>query len=613
MGETVSVGAAFVPGEGCGFLVWAPYRDRVEVELLAPRSERLLLQPTERGYHCGIVDGVAPGARYRYRLDGDVVRPDPASRHQPDGVDGPSQVIDPRFDWTDAGWEGRPLEEYVLYELHVGTFTEQGSFDAAIDQLDGLADLGITAVEVMPVAQFPGHRNWGYDGVFPYAVQNSYGGPDGLRRLVDACHARGLAVVLDVVYNHIGPEGNVLGDYGPYFTDRYRTPWGEAINFDGAGSDEVRRYFLENAVSWTEMFHVDALRLDALHAVYDRSATPFLQELSAAVAAVAERSSRHIHLIAESDLNDSRLIRSPAVGGYGLDAQWNDDFHHALHTLLTGERAGYYRDFGDIGDLTVAHQDGYVYAGQYSPYRDRRHGNRADDLPSRRFVVYGQNHDQVGNRAGSERLSRLVSFEQLKLAAAIVVLSPFVPLLFMGEEYGETAPFPFFIDHDDPDLVEAVRRGRREEFAAFDGGGEPLDPYAEETYRRAILDRSAARSECGRRLWAFYRELIMWRHRLPDADSAEARDAHTGEEGRWLTVLRGAGEARSAAIYHFDAEERTVVVPLPAGRWRKRIDSADPRWGGGGSRLPDELSSSGEETLIVAPYGAVVFTDEAQS
>jgi maltooligosyltrehalose trehalohydrolase len=365
----------------------------------------------------------------------------------------------------------------------VGTFTPEGTFEAIIPHLDELRELGITAVELMPVAQFPGTRNWGYDGVYPFAVQNSYGGPEGLKRLVNACHGRGIAVVLDVVYNHLGPEGNYLWDFGPYFTDRYKTPWGSAINFDGPHSDPVRRLFIENALYWVTEFRMDGLRIDAVHGILDFSAYPFLEELASAVHEKAERLNRRVYVIAESDLNDTRVIRSRELGGYGLDAQWNDDFHHALHTLLTEDQTGYYQDFGRLGDLVKAFREGFVCSGQYSSYRRRRHGNSSRDIPAGCFVVFAQNHDQVGNRMRGERLSQLVCRERMKLAAGVVFLSPFIPLLFMGEEYGETAPFPYFISHSDADLVEAVRRGRREEFAAFGWSQEPPDPQIPMTRR----------------------------------------------------------------------------------------------------------------------------------
>src|SRR6185503_2081252 len=395
--------------------------------------------------------------------------------------------LDLRFDWQDQTWKGLPLPDYLIYELHVGTFTAEGTFDAAISYLDGLRELGITAIELMPVAQFPGNRNWGYDGVYPYAVQNSYGGPLALKRLVQACHERGLAAILDVVYNHLGREGNYLRELGHYFTDRYRTPWGDAVNFDGPHSDEVRRFFIENALYWITEFHFDALHLDAAHPIFEHSARPFLAELSEAVHRRGEELHRLVYLIPEISMNDVRLILPRQQGGCGCDAQWNDDFHHSLHTLLTGERTGYYQDFGRIEHLVKSLREGFVYTGQDSQYRQRRHGNSARAVPSRRFVICCQNHDQVGNRQLGERLSQLVSFEDLKLAAAVVLLSPCIPLLFMGEEYGETAPFLYFISHSDPDLIEAVRQGRRAEFAAFDWRGEVPDPQDEATFLSAKL------------------------------------------------------------------------------------------------------------------------------
>jgi maltooligosyltrehalose trehalohydrolase len=349
------LGAASLGDGRCRFLVFAPLARKVEVHILSTVDRLVPLERIEGGYYSGLVEDAAPGALYRYRLDDARELPDPASRFQPQGVHGPSQIIDPApFPWSDGAWTGISLENYLFYELHVGAFTTEGTFDAVVPHLDSLAELGVTAVEIMPVAQFPGERNWGYDGTFPFAVQNSYGGPDGMKRLVDACHKRGMALVLDVVYNHLGPEGNYLEAYGPYFTDRYRSPWGQAVNFDGPDSDEVRRFFLENAPHWLEEFRVDALRIDAIHGILDSSAYPFLAELSDTVREHAERRGRNIFLFPESDLNDVRIVSPRAEGGYGMDAQWNDDFHHALHALLTGERDGYYRDFGRLGDLAKA-------------------------------------------------------------------------------------------------------------------------------------------------------------------------------------------------------------------------------------------------------------------
>ena len=610
-----SLGARALGGGRCQFRVWAPQSERVEVHLVAPRERLVPLQRESQGYHHAVLEGVEPGSLYLYRLDEGLERPDPASGSQPQGVHGPSEVVDPTFPWQDHGWDGLPLDAYIIYELHVGTFTPEGTFEAIIPHLDSLKDVGITAVELMPVAQFPGHRNWGYDGVYPFAVQNSYGGPGSLKRLVNACHQRELAVVLDVVYNHLGPEGNYLGDFGPYFTERYHTPWGLALNFDGSGSDEVRRYFIENALYWFTEFHIDALRLDALHAILDLSAQPFLQELAVVVQAEAERIGRRVYLIAESDLNDTKLIRSRELGGYGLDAQWNDDFHHALHTLLTGEQSGYYEDFGNIAHLVKAFTDGYVYSGQYSAYRKRRHGNASKSLPAHTFIVCSQNHDQVGNRMFGERLSQLVSFESLALAAGVVLLSPFVPLLFMGEEYGEPAPFPYFVSHSDPTLIEAVRRGRREEFAAFAWRGEPPDPLDETTFLRAKLDHKLRYDGRHRVLHEFYRELIRLRKGLPALASLNKEQMEvTGYESqRVVFVRRWSGDDEVFTVFQFADTQVSVTLPVPEGRWRRQLDSSDERWQGSGSSLPDEIKSAGEVTLGLPRKAFALFrrTEEA--
>jgi maltooligosyltrehalose trehalohydrolase len=598
-------------GDGrCRFCVWAPFAESVEVRLLSPRERLEPLTRTRQGYHCGVLDGVEPGALYRFRLDGDLERADPASRLQPQGVHGPSQVVEPAFDWTAEGWRGLPLRRYVIYELHPGTFTAAGTFDTAIERLDDLAALGITAVELMPVAQFPGERNWGYDGVYPFAAQNSYGGPQGLKRFVNACHERGLAVVLDVVYNHLGPEGNYLRDFGPYFSEAYRTPWGAPINFDGPHSDEVRRYFIENALYWLTECRIDALRLDAVHAILDFSARTFLEELAEAVKLFAESLGRHIHLIAESALNDTRLIRPPELGGFGLDAQWNDDLHHALHAVLTGERRGYYCDFGRFEQLLKALREGFVYDGGYSEYRRRRHGNSSRAIPSHRLVVFAQNHDQVGNRMQGERLSRLLPFEALKLAAGIVLLSPNLPLLFMGEEYGETAPFPYFVSHSDPDLVEAVRRGRREEFAAFGWEGEPPDPQAQETFQSAKLNAELRRTPGPHRcLWEFHRRLIALRRGggLLSADPAHTEVFRVGT--RRIGGIRRWSETEELCIFFYTgASPVSAAVPLPAGRWEKRLDSTDVEWGGPGSAIAPTVDSGGDVVLELAPYAFLVWS-----
>jgi maltooligosyltrehalose trehalohydrolase len=604
--DGISLGAIYMGKERCSFRVWAPRAERVEVCIVAPGGRNLLLQRRERDYHEGVVDGVMPGSLYLYRLDGVKERPDPASRFQPEGVHGPSQVVDSEFTWDDARWSGLPLRDYIIYELHVGTFTPEGTFAALIPHLEQLKEIGITALELMPVAQFPGSRNWGYDGTYPFAVQNSYGGPEGLRGLVNACHQRGLAVVLDVVYNHLGPEGNYSGDFAPYSTERYRTPWGPAMNFDGPCSDEVRRFFIESALSWVTEFHVDALRIDAVHTILDFSAKPFLQELGEAVHAQAERLNRRIYLMAESDLNDSRLIRAPEVGGFGLDAQWNDDFHHALHALLTGERTGYYQDFGEIRHLVKAFREGFVYSGEYSRYRRRRHGTSSRSLPAHRFVVFAQNHDQVGNRPRGERLSGLVSFEALKLAAGIVLLSPFIPLLFMGEEYGETAPFEYFVSHSDPGLIEAVRRGRREEFSAFRWQGVPSDPQDESTFLRARLNHELRREGDHRALLEFYREVMRLRRELP-AVNLDHLEVDGFERQRVLVLRRRCDAEEAGAIFHLGRAGVSLNVPLPRGRWQKLLDSAASRWNGPGSAGPETLDSEGEVSLTLPPWSWLLY------
>ena len=420
------LGASWSSPSSCNFLVWAPNAKTVGLHILPPNESIVPMERLKRGYFLKSLENIAPGALYRYRLNGTTERPDPSSRFQPQGVHGPSQVVDPRFDWIDQKWRGISLNKFVLYELHVGTFTPEGTFDAIIPRIHDLKELGITAIEIMPVAQFPGNRNWGYDGVYPFAVQDSYGGPSALKRLVNACHAESIAVALDVVYNHLGPEGNYLADFGPYFTDLYRTPWGEAINFEQAQSDEVRRYFIDNALQWLSDFHVDALRLDAIHAIVDPSARPFVQELADACHKRAKELNRKVHVIAESNRNDKRVVTGCEAGGWGLDAEWNDDFHHSLHAVLTDEHDGYYADFKGIDDLARAFRDGFVYAGQYSKFRQKHNGNSSREVPCECFVVFSQNHDQVGNRKAGDRLGQTAGFEAAKLAAATVLLSPYV-------------------------------------------------------------------------------------------------------------------------------------------------------------------------------------------
>ncbi len=602
-------GCVHLGGGATRFRAWAPRASELELRITHPEPLDVVLERRSGGYWETVLEDAPPGTRYLYRIDGRAERPDPASRFQPEGVHGASEVVDAAFDWQDHEWRGLPLERCVLYELHVGTFTQEGTFDAIHPHLESLRDLGITFVELMPVAQFPGGRNWGYDGVYPFAAQNSYGGPPGLKRLVNECHKHGLGVVLDVVYNHLGPEGNYLADFGPYFTDGYRTPWGTALNFDGPESDEVRRFFIENALYWTREFHIDALRLDAVHGIFDRSAYPFLEELGDAVRAEAARVDRQVFVIPESDLNDPRLIRSKRLGGFGLDAQWADGFHHALRVLLTGERGGYYQDYGELRHLAKAFAEGYVYSGEYSQFRRRRHGAPPNDIPAYRFVVFSQNHDQVGNRMLGERLGALASFEDLKVAAAAVILSPHLPLLFMGEEYAETAPFLYFVSHSDPGLVEAVRRGRKQEFAAFAWQGEPPDPQAEETFLRSKLHLDLRGRDTHRALYGFYRELLRLRREIGALAflSKEQMSVSADENAKVLLIRRWHASDEVILALCFSAESVTVKLPVPAGRWSKLLDSAEAAWNGPGTMLAGHLDSSGELKFGLAPKSAVLY------
>jgi maltooligosyltrehalose trehalohydrolase len=594
------VGARLLERNRCEFRVWAPYRDRVELHIVEPAEQRIAMTRDDDGYHeacvataalsgcasrsdaeaggaeAGFAGGAAEGSgtytgiRYFYTVDG-VDRPDPASRYQPEGVHGPSEVVSSDFEWHDASWRGLALEDYVVYELHAGTFTQGGTFDAVIEHLDALKELGITAIELLPIGQFPGTRNWGYDGVYVHAVQASYGGARGLKRLVDACHQRGLALILDVVYNHLGPEGNYVAQFGPYFTDRYKTPWGNALNFDGAHSDHVRAFFIQSALAWIDEFHVDALRVDAVHAIVDHSAQPFLQDLTKAVRARGDQLGRRVYTIAESDLNDPRVITPAAQLGLGFDSQWSDDFHHSLHAILTGERDGYYEGFGRVSDFARVFETGYFFIGQHSTYRKRKYGERPNTTDGRKFIVYAQNHDQVGNRMLGDRLSTLVGYERLALAAAAVVLSPFIPMLFMGEEYGEKAPFQYFTSHSDADLIEAVRKGRLEEFDDFDWEGDPPDPHDESTFERSRLRWESLDDDGHRMLYRLYRELLRIRRETPALHTLDLSVVETQADDEQMALI----VKRENTLIAFNFSEHAVTTPLrfaPAA-WKSLMDT----------------------------------------
>ncbi len=609
------VGAQYLGDNSCFFRVWAPLLKNVELAIVSsPISQdgrRLTMDRDGAGYWEATVRDVLPGTLYKYVLEGGGEPPrelpDPASRFQPQGVHGPSQVIDEAFPWTDWSWKGSPLREWIIYELHVGTFTPEGTFDAVAPRLAELKELGVNALELMPVAQFPGERNWGYDGAYLYAVQNSYGGPDGLKRLVDAAHGLGIAVVLDVVYNHFGPEGAYAGLYGPYFNPKYKTPWGDAINLDGPHSDGVRNFYFENALAWLRDFHLDALRLDAVHAIYDMSARPFLRELKAMVDDVSCHDRRMYYLIAESDLNDPRVVRPRALGGHALDAQWCDDFHHALHAEITCEREGYYADFGRFAQLMKSFREGYVYTGQYSHFRQRSFGASAKAIPPRKFVVFSQNHDHIGNRMLGERAASLVDLEGCKLLAGSVLLSPYLPLLFMGEEYGEDAPFQYFVDHSDPQLVRSVREGRAGEFRDFKWTGEVPDPAAAETFLRSKLKWGKRKSGGHKILHAFYRDLIALRKNNPAIANTDkySYDVTGFEETKVLILQRRRRQYRVMCIFCYSTESAAFEIHLPAGNWKKILDSADPGYGGPGPTLPDGMA--GEQSLTMPPRSIAVY------
>jgi malto-oligosyltrehalose trehalohydrolase len=523
------------------FQVWAPAADAVEV---VTDSGSYPMAPRGGDWWAADLPGAGPGTDYSFRLDGGDLLADPRSAWQPQGVRGPSRRYDhEQFAWTDAGWRGVPLPGAVVYELHVGTFTTEGTFDAAIGRLDHLADLGVGLVELMPVAAFPGQRGWGYDGIGLWAVHQPYGGPDGLKRLVDACHARGLGVLLDVVYNHVG-IGNRLGDFGPYFTEAHSTPWGPAVNLDQPGSDEVRAFIIGNALMWLRDYHIDGLRLDAVHALADHRALPLLEELAADTDALAARLGRELVLIAESDLNDPRLVTAREAGGTGLAAQWSDDFHHALHSALTGEQQGYYADFGSLAVLAQTLTRVFRHDGSWSSFRGRSHGRPVDRLrtPAHRFLGYLQDHDQVGNRATGDRIADLVPDGLLRVGAGLVLTAPFTPMLFMGEEWGADTPFQYFTNHEEAWLADAVREGRRSEFAAHGwSAAEVPDPEDPQTFARSRLDWTQPGSEPHAGLLAWYRELIALRRARPELTDPRLDQVQVSydEDARWLVVARG--------------------------------------------------------------------------
>ncbi|NGX61441.1 MAG: Malto-oligosyltrehalose trehalohydrolase [Chlamydiae bacterium] len=507
------------------FRVWAPHHLSLSLHLLGKGMFRM--ERDKEGYFSFNLERVSPGDRYFYTFGNGLERPDPVSRFLPDGVHGPTEIVDPKsFSWDDLSWKGIPLQEQIFYEIHVGAYTKEGTFYSLIDKLPYIKKLGVTCLEIMPISQFPGRWNWGYDGASPYAPYSGYGGPQGLKELVKAAHAHSLGICLDVVYNHLGPEGNYLAEFGNYFSDTYRTPWGKALNYDGPYSDHVRHYIIQNALYWLSEYHIDALRLDAIHGIYDFSASPMLPELIKEVRLLGQEQGRNIHVIAESGFNDARILHPEEKGGWDLCGVWNDDFHHAMHVTLTGEKTTYYSDFSGLPDLARSLSGGFVYEGQYSSFRKRRHGNSCKGIPYEKFLIFSQNHDQAGNRPWGERLASLVEKEPAKLAACFTLLTPATPLLFMGEEYGEKASFEYFVDYKDERLMRSIFEGRKRESHRTDM------PFP----GKESFDNSQLSWEFDHDLLTLYQKLISLRKQFPPAPHLTTGDLHVSysEEESWI-------------------------------------------------------------------------------
>lgn len=589
--------------------LWAPSAKSVEL-LLTETNKKYPLKEASYGYWELETADLKPDNLYKFILDEEKELPDPASLSQPESVHGASQAIDiSDFNWTDNDWKNFALKDYLLYELHTGTFTPEGTFAALESKLDYLKELGITAIEIMPVAQFPGTRNWGYDGVFPFAVQNSYGGPKALQHLVNACHQKGLAVVLDVVYNHMGPEGNYFGEFGPYFTEKYNTPWGNALNFDDEYCDAVRQYYIENVLMWFRDFHIDALRMDAVHAIKDFSAKHILREIKQEVNKLSADTGKKHHLIVELDLNDSRFINPLEKEGFGMDGQWIDEFHHALRVTVSGDKTGYYADFDGIHHLAKAYMDAYVYDGIYSPHRKKTFGSKAEHNSGEQFVVFSQNHDQVGNRMLGERSSQLFSFEMQKLMAGAVMVSPFLPMLFMGEEYSEPNPFLYFVSHTDPALAEAVRKGRKAEFAAFHAEGEAPDPVDEATFNQSKLQWNLLEQEPHATMFRFYKALIALRKRLPALYHLNRQhlEVSPDEKTKTLILFRWHENQKVVCLMNFSKEPQRIQLPQTEQQWHKELASSDLEWNGP-NNSPESIDTS--VPLIIQPESILIYSNQ---
>ncbi|HEY3404736.1 MAG TPA: malto-oligosyltrehalose trehalohydrolase [Ohtaekwangia sp.] len=604
--ESRSIGVNFRSDGSADIRVWAPYAKKMAIDLPA-REAVVPLEQKEFGYWHLQTHELKPGELYSFILDDQEEFPDPASLSQPEGVHGPSRAERPAdFEWTDHAWKTSALENYIFYELHVGTFSPEGTFEGAEKKIPHLKELGITAVEIMPVAQFPGERNWGYDAVFPFAVQHSYGGVRGLQKFVNACHREGIAVVLDVVYNHLGPEGNYLEKFAPYTTDKYKTPWGKAINFDDAWCDGVRNYYIENVLMWFRDFHIDGLRLDAVHAIKDLSPVHILRDIREHVNKLIYASWQMHYLIVELDLNDPRFIKSPEQDGYGMDAQWVDEFHHALRVTTGQERRGYYEDFAGVKDLAKSYQEAYVYDGVFSPHRLKSFGFKTEGTEGQQFVVFSQNHDQVGNRMLGERTSQLVSFDMRKLLAAATIVSPYLPLLFMGEEYDETNPFLYFVSHSDEELIKNVREGRKKEFAAFHHGEDVPDPQSAESFEHSKLQWTLLKQDHHRLMFEYYKTILTLRKNQPALQHLNRKQLEVlyDEESKTLQLHRWHQEHHILCLMNFSQTPQLITLTLNQS-WEKLLDSGEERWNGSSS-MPDTLQD--KSTLMLRPESFVMYS-----
>lgn len=598
----------------CIFRVWAPEKKTVSLHLVSPASDEVAMQKDDDGYFEATISNLPPNTQYWYSIEKSTEKyPDPASHFQPDGVHAASQVVDHQhYPWKNTEWRGLALSDLILYELHVGTFTKEGTFDAIIPHLDHLVDLGINAIELMPVAQFPGNRNWGYDGVYPFAVQNSYGGPDKLKALVDAAHGRGIAVFLDVVFNHFGPEGNYVDRFGPYFTNTYCTPWGDAVNLDKDYSDGVREYFFQAIAHWYEHYRLDGLRVDAVHMMFDSGAVNFWEMVAERLDVLKEKSGRNFYLIAESDLNSPKIVKSPEFGGWNFNAQWLDDFHHSLYVLLDKEGQERYADFGQLEQLAKAYTDGFVHSGEYVNFRKRNHGSSSRGLSGDTFVVFNQNHDQIGNRVGGERLCMLVDPERQKLAAAAILLAPYLPMLFMGEEFAADTPFFYFVSHSEKELIEMVVEGRKKEFECYQWEADPPNPQEESTFDKSKMNWENLGTGNHLIMFNWHKELIRLRKSHPTLKNFNKNDIRVNLlENKGLVIHRKCAHQKQEllCILNFSDKESSLVVPDYKSEWSKILDSRQATWLPENT-LPENILPqylNGNDTITIPGLSVLVY------